>query len=186
MTPVEQKKYDTGAVRSGDCESTRYDLISPIGLEALARTYAEGAEKFGAFNWENGMPAGDLLNHALAHVYKFLRGDRSEDHLSHAAWNLLGAIHSLEQWPHLNAAHLRGPNCECPAAAMKQGTAPAAANPPVDEIAIPDVSFAEIAPQTFAVSLGGGVAESTTTTAGIEAELESLKAAIFSAENPKK
>lgn len=116
----ERREYDTGAVRSGDCEQTRYDLISPIGLERLAQTYAEGAAKFGAFNWENGMPVNDLLNHAIAHVYKFLRGDRSEDHLAHAAWNLLGAIHSLELWPHLNDGMLRGDNCSCPSKAEAQ------------------------------------------------------------------
>lgn len=108
-------EYDTGAVRSDDCDSVRYDLISPIGMRALARTYAEGAEKFGAANWENGMPVTDLLNHAIAHLYKFLSGDRSEDHLGHAAWNVLGAIHSHELWPHLNADSLRGPNCAPPA-----------------------------------------------------------------------
>ena len=120
-----KKHYDTGAVRSSDCEDTRYDLISPIGLEALARTYAEGAKKFGAFNWENGMPVNDLLNHAIAHIYKFLSGNRDEDHLGHATWNLLGAVHSLAAWPELNEQWLRGKNCTVPPAAntTKQQTA---------------------------------------------------------------
>lgn len=118
---VPKKEYDTGAVRSSDCEDARYDMISPIGLRALAQTYAEGAKKFGPFNWENGMPATDMLNHALTHIYNFLSGDRSEDHLGHAAWNVLGAIHSLEKWPHLNAPMLRGPNCEPPSIAQKNG-----------------------------------------------------------------
>ena len=109
-----RKEYDTGAVRSGDCEETRYDLITPIGLRALAQTYAEGMRKFGYCNWENGMPVTDLLNHAIAHIYKFLGGDRDEDHLAHAAWNLLGAIHSMEMWPQLNEQFLRGPNCDAP------------------------------------------------------------------------
>ena len=39
--------FDTGAVRSADRDAERWDLISPIGLKALARTYAEGAAKFG-------------------------------------------------------------------------------------------------------------------------------------------
>lgn len=112
-----RREYDTGAVRSGDCEQTRYDLISPIGLEALARTYAEGAEKFGPFNWENGMPATDLLNHAIAHIYKFLGGNRDEDHIGHAIWNLVGVSHSLKMWPELNQQWLRGPNGEIPPAA---------------------------------------------------------------------
>ena len=110
-------EFETGAVRSADVDEERWDLISPIGLQALARTYAEGARKFGAANWENGMPVTDLLNHGIAHIYKFLSGDRSEDHLAHAAWNILGAIHSLEKWPQLNEGQLRGPGCECPTAA---------------------------------------------------------------------
>lgn len=115
----EYKKFETGAVRSNDRETVRYDLISPIGLRALAETYAEGAEKFGANNWENGMPVTDILNHVLAHVYDFLSGCRKEPHLAHAAWGLLAAIHSLEKWPELNSGTLRGPNCACPAAAAR-------------------------------------------------------------------
>jgi hypothetical protein len=112
----ERHEYTTGAVRSADCDVVRYDLISPIGLRALAQTYHEGAEKFGAHNWENGMPVADLLNHAIAHIYNFLGGDRSEDHLGHATWNLIGAIHSFEKWPDLNAGTLRQPGCNVPLA----------------------------------------------------------------------
>lgn len=109
-----QVRFDTGAVRSSDAEATRYDLISPIGLRAVAEACAEGAKKYGDFNWERGMPANDLLNHALRHVYMFLGGDRSEDHLGHAAWGLMAAIHSLEVWPDLNEGTLRSGFCEAP------------------------------------------------------------------------
>jgi hypothetical protein len=107
-------RFATGAVRSSDAEATRYDLISPIGLEAVARTCADGAAKYSDFNWERGMPVHDLLNHALRHVYKYLAGDRSEDHLPHAAWGLLAAIHSEALWPELNVGTLRGPGCRPP------------------------------------------------------------------------
>lgn len=107
-------RFTTGAVRSSDAEATRYDLISPIGLEAVARTCAEGAAKYSDYNWEAGMPVGDLLNHALRHIYKYLGGDRSEDHLPHAAWGLLAAIHSEALWPHLNDGTLRRPGCIAP------------------------------------------------------------------------
>ncbi|MEY3205069.1 MAG: hypothetical protein RLZZ21_1400 [Planctomycetota bacterium] len=110
----ETVEFATGAVRSGDAEATRYDLISPIGLEAVARTCAEGAAKYGAWNWEKGMPVHDLLNHALRHINRYLAGDRSEPHLPHAAWGLLAAIHSDELWPELNRGTLRGPGCKCP------------------------------------------------------------------------
>jgi hypothetical protein len=112
----EKVRFETGAVRSSDAESTRYDLISPIGLEAVARACAEGAAKYGDFNWEKGMPVHDLLNHALRHVYQYLAGDRSEEHLGHAAWGLLAAIHSEALWPRLNDGTLRGPGCNPPGA----------------------------------------------------------------------
>jgi hypothetical protein len=57
---------------------------------------AEGAAKYGEFNWQKGMPMGDTLSHAIAHIYKYLSGDRTEQHLSHAAANLLMAIHMEE------------------------------------------------------------------------------------------
>jgi len=109
-------RFSTGAVRSSEAEATRYDLISPIGLEAVARACAEGAGRYGDFNWEAGMPVHDLLNHALRHVYQYLAGDRGEDHLGHAAWGLLAAIHSESLWPELNAGTLRGPGCKAPKA----------------------------------------------------------------------
>jgi len=108
-------KFGTGAVRSDTFEEFRYDLVSPIGIREVARACAEGAEKYGDWNWEKGMPVHDLLNHAIAHIYSFLSGDRSEQHLGHAAWNLLAAIHSHELWPHMNEDTLRGPNCSPPA-----------------------------------------------------------------------
>jgi hypothetical protein len=113
--PGTTAKFGTGAVRSSEVEDLRYDLITPIGLREVARAYAEGSKKYGDYNWEKGMPVHDLLNHALAHIYQFLAGDRSEPHLGHAGWNLLAAIHSHEAWPHLNAGTLRGPGCARPA-----------------------------------------------------------------------
>lgn len=103
-------KFATGAVRSSDALNTRYDLISPIGLRRLAETYAEGAAKYHEKNWELGLPIGDILNHAIRHIFFYLSGDRTEDHLSHASWNLFAAMHSEESWPHLND-DLRGPGC---------------------------------------------------------------------------
>lgn len=107
----EVTKFATGAVRSKDANKTRYDLISPIGLRRLAETYHEGAVKYGDHNWEMGFPISDILNHGIRHVYLYLSGDRSEDHLSHAAWNLFAAMHSEESWPHLNE-NLRAECCQ--------------------------------------------------------------------------
>ena len=111
---TETVTFSTGAVRSSDRSKERYDLISPIGLRRLAQTCHEGAEKYSDYNWEKGMPISEMLNHGVAHIYAYLSGDRSEDHLAHAAWNMFGAMHSEEKWQHLNEGQLRGPNCTPP------------------------------------------------------------------------
>jgi hypothetical protein len=111
--PQAVKQFETGAVRSMDAETVRYDLITPIGLARLAGTYAEGARKYSDNNWLRGMPISDLLNHAIRQQYLYLSGDRSEDHLAHAAWGLFAAMHSEEKWPHLNTG-LLGPGCTLP------------------------------------------------------------------------
>ena len=105
--------FASGAKRSDDRAKERYDLISPLAMQRLAATCHEGAEKYSDYNWEKGMPISEFANHAIAHIYIYLSGDRSEDHLAHAAWNLFGAMHSEELWPGMNR-NLRGPGCVRP------------------------------------------------------------------------
>lgn len=94
-------QFDTGAVRGTDANGTRFDLISPHILQALAETYAEGAKKYGDDNWLKGIPSKDLMNHALRHINLWQLGDTSEDHLAHAMWNLGAIIHFTKTRPEL-------------------------------------------------------------------------------------
>ncbi|WP_347246428.1 dATP/dGTP diphosphohydrolase domain-containing protein, partial [Thermogutta sp.] len=94
-------RFATGAVRGTDAEGQRWDLITPIGLRRLAETYAEGAAKYGEHNWRKSIPASVMLNHAIRHLYLYLAGDDSEDHLAHAAWNVLGVCHFEEALPEM-------------------------------------------------------------------------------------
>jgi len=100
-TDTSLTRFATGAVRGADAENVRFDLITPIGLRRLAETCAEGAKKYGDHNWEDGMPASVMLNHAIRHAYLWLAGDNSEDHLAHAAWNLLAVCHFEETMPEM-------------------------------------------------------------------------------------
>lgn len=97
------KQFESGAIRSNDADDVRYDLITPIGLRRLAETYAAGAIKYGDDNWLKGMPAAECLNHCMKHIEQWRSGDRSEDHLSHAAWNLFAIMHFEETRPDLMA-----------------------------------------------------------------------------------
>jgi len=117
------RQFATGAVRSPDADGERYDLISPIALRRQAEVCAEGAHKYGDFNWEKGMPIADLLNHGLRHLFLYLAGDRDEDHLGHALWNVAAAIHSEELWPELNAGTLRRTGCKPPEKSGNPGKA---------------------------------------------------------------
>ena len=88
-------------MRNSDADDVRFDLITPVGLRRLAETCAEGARKYGDSNWERGIPASQMLNHALRHIYLWLEGDMQEDHLAHAAWNILGVCHFEETLPEM-------------------------------------------------------------------------------------
>lgn len=98
-TDLEQ--FKDGAVRQ-KLDDVRFDLISPIALRRLAQTYAEGAKKYSDHNWRKGMPFSSILNHILNHIVKHLLGDRSEDHLAHAAWGFFAWMEFEETKPDLN------------------------------------------------------------------------------------
>lgn len=85
--------YANGTTRNNDVDHLAFDLISPYGLEALAKVYREGGDRHGDRNWEKGQPEGVVLNHALAHIIKYMKGDRTEDHLAKCAWAMFALIH---------------------------------------------------------------------------------------------
>lgn len=87
------KVFPSGAKRSKDADGTRLDLIPLEFLRRVGATLMTGAEKYGEFNWQKGMPIAECANHALQHLYKYLDGDTSEDHIAHAACNLAFIAH---------------------------------------------------------------------------------------------
>lgn len=99
-------KFTTGAQRSpttaGGSLPTDYSQFSHIAARLHAETQAEGNEKYGYGNWQMGIPMSNLLSHCLAHIFAYMNGDRSENHLGHAIWNLDKAAHFSEVKPELN------------------------------------------------------------------------------------
>ncbi|MDE2021053.1 MAG: hypothetical protein KGJ13_12010 [Patescibacteria group bacterium] len=94
--------YPSGAKGSKDAEGLRYDLISGIALERLAKVSHEGAERYGDRDWEKGISARTCVSRAIRHLSKYCDGDTTEDHLGHAFWRIMAAIHSEKAWPELN------------------------------------------------------------------------------------
>ncbi len=73
-----------------------YDEISPHGLDALAQVCREG-HKHGKGNWrEHPQPEHIVINHMMAHLNEYRKGDRSEDHLAKVAWGCFALIHYRE------------------------------------------------------------------------------------------
>ena len=69
----------------------RFDLLDARAMFALAKVLCEGAEKYGDENWRK-IPIRDHLNHLLAHVYAYMAGDESDDHLEHAFCRAMMAV----------------------------------------------------------------------------------------------
>lgn len=92
----ERRKFNTGAQRDVVDGKGRYDLISPIMIERLAKLLQRGAEKYNDRNWEKGMPLSVYMDSGMRHLFKFLEGHRDEDHLIAAIWNLQALLHIEE------------------------------------------------------------------------------------------
>lgn len=97
----ERTEFETGAVR---------DMVKGKGLmvvmpfEALLRLsmhYEAGAEKYGRWNYDKGIPVSSLADSALRHLTKYLAGCDDEDHLSACAFNVLGAMQMENTKPEL-------------------------------------------------------------------------------------
>lgn len=81
--------FETGANRDLAEGKGRFDLLPWHALEDLAKLFEAGCLKYGDRNWEKGIPAHRFADSAARHLAKFIRGDKDEDHLIAAAWNLL-------------------------------------------------------------------------------------------------
>lgn len=88
------RTWGTGAIRNSAEGKGRYDLLSPHGIFRVARRLEEGAKTYGERNWEKGIPISSFIDSALRHIFNFMEGEVSEDHLAAAAWNILAAMHT--------------------------------------------------------------------------------------------
>lgn len=68
--------------------------MSPVAIRRVAARCQLGAEKYAEHNEKKGMPMSRFVDSSLRHIYQYLEGDRSEDHLAAAAWNLMGLMHT--------------------------------------------------------------------------------------------
>jgi len=88
---AETVTYANGASESKT--ELRFDLIPSDEIATIAKVLGQGAIKYGDDNWKS-LPTWTHLNHALQHIFAYLAGDQSDDHLSHAATRLIFAMWS--------------------------------------------------------------------------------------------
>jgi hypothetical protein len=67
------------------------DCLPPKAILDVARTLEEGRQKYGKDNWRQ-IEIGSHLNHALIHMFAYMAGDTSDDHLNHATCRLMFAL----------------------------------------------------------------------------------------------
>ena len=88
----ERREFDSGAVR--DMKEGKGDMVS-IPWESilrLSRHYEAGAKKYKRWNFRKGIPISSFIDSAMRHLAKYQCGADDEDHLSAAAFNVLGAM----------------------------------------------------------------------------------------------
>lgn len=93
----QREDFSTGSRRDTQDGKPRYDLI-PVGpLKRLANLYMRGAIKYGENNYQKGQPYRRTLASLLRHIYAWVEGDRSEDHLSAVAWGVFALMYYEDQ-----------------------------------------------------------------------------------------
>jgi type I restriction-modification system DNA methylase subunit len=95
-----REQFTTGMERDTNDNKPRYDLIWLPGIRRVAELMARGAKKYTARNWEKASTEEELnrfKESALRHMYQYLEGDRSEDHMAAVVFNLFGAEHVLSK-----------------------------------------------------------------------------------------
>ena len=97
----ERRVFETGAVRDVAEGKGRCDLLPASSLLRLAKHYENGAKKYDDRNWEVGIPISCMIDSGLRHLLKYMDGQRDEDHLAAAAWNILGAMWMEDKKPEL-------------------------------------------------------------------------------------
>ena len=105
-------EFQSGAVR--DCKKGvgRMDLLPCTAIIELSKHCENGALKYGERNVDKGIPQHSFIDSGLRHLFKYLRGDRDENHLVAALWNIAWAVEQDVTKPHLQDIPSRMPEVQ--------------------------------------------------------------------------
>lgn len=87
----------------------RFNGYSTMFLE-VAKHFEEGANKYGEYNWQKGIPTHCYIDSAMRHLFKWIRKDDDEPHDRAFVWNILCCIWTCKHKPELNDYSQGGKN----------------------------------------------------------------------------
>lgn len=87
----EIETFPTGSKRNSRKGKGRFDLLPWEAIKQWALLMESGAESHGERNWQMGQDTYRYFDSAVRHLYNWIEGEREENHLSAALFNI-GAI----------------------------------------------------------------------------------------------
>lgn len=87
-----RESFETGAVRDSGEGKGYFHCIPLIAIEALAKLYQAGAQKYGRDNWKKGIPLSRFIDSMARHLFKLSEGWTDEDHGAAVMWNAAGFL----------------------------------------------------------------------------------------------
>ena len=89
--------YNTGGIRDNPVGKGTPSMIPPIAIRKIAARYEEGADKYGANNWQLGIPLSRYYDAIMRHLMAWGEGRIDEDHLGAVGWNMSAAAWTQDQ-----------------------------------------------------------------------------------------
>ena len=86
-------KNAAGAARENQKGKGEWAFIPYEGMRRTSIWFEQGAKKYGDRNWEKGLSIKDCCNSIARHLWKFLWGDNTEDHLAAIVQNAMMIMH---------------------------------------------------------------------------------------------
>ena len=74
----------------------------------LAKHFEQGAQKYGEYNWQKGIPLSSYVDSMLRHYTKYINGDTDERHDIAFLWNVVCAIWTCKNKPEYNSYKKEG------------------------------------------------------------------------------
>lgn len=106
ISELERQKQKEVALRYNDGK-LRWSLVDFKSLEPMVRVLEKGAFKYDDHNWKKGMPATQISESLLRHMFAFMNGEENdpetnESHLGHVMCNVMFLIYNLRENPEFN------------------------------------------------------------------------------------